>query len=81
MNLKQKAVAGAKWNSLSMVIVSSLQFIKTLILARLLSPSDFGLMGMIMVVIGFARLFSDMGISNRCQRISWTIYPLRHDRR
>jgi len=36
---------------------------------RLLSPSDFGLMGMIMVVIGFAQAFADMGISNaRMQR-------------
>ena len=32
--------------------------------ARLLTPADFGLMGIIMVVIGFAQTFSDMGISN-----------------
>ncbi len=34
------------------------------VLARLLSPADFGLMGMIMVVFGFAQAFADMGISN-----------------
>jgi len=44
--------------------VTALQFITLAVLARLLSPSDFGLMGMIMVVIGFAQLFADMGISN-----------------
>ena len=44
--------------------VTGLQFITLAVLARLLSPSDFGLMGMIMVVIGFTRLFADMGISN-----------------
>lgn len=30
-------------------------------LVRILSPSDFGLMRMIMVVIGFAQAFADMG--------------------
>lgn len=47
-----------------MGVVITLQFITLAILARLLSPLDFGLMGMILVVIGFARLFADMGISN-----------------
>jgi O-antigen/teichoic acid export membrane protein len=47
-----------------MGVVTALQFITLAVLARLLSPSDFGLMGMIMVVIGFAQLFADMGISN-----------------
>ena len=47
-----------------MGVVTTLQFVTLAVLARLLSPSDFGLMGMIMVVIGFARLFADMGISN-----------------
>lgn len=64
MGLKSQAVSGAKWNGVSMGVVTTLQFLTLAILARLLSPSDFGLMGMIMVVIGFAQLFSDMGISN-----------------
>jgi len=44
--------------------VTGLQFVTLAVLARLLSPSDFGLMGMIMVVIGLAQAFADMGISN-----------------
>jgi len=47
-----------------MGVVTTLQFVTLAVLARLLSPSDFGLMGMVMVVIGFGRLFADMGISN-----------------
>lgn len=47
-----------------MGVVTILRFITLAILARLLSPSDFGLMGMIMVVIGFAQAFADMGLSN-----------------
>lgn len=64
MSLKSQAVSGVKWSGLSTGIVTTLHFITLAILARLLSPSDFGLMGMIMVVIGFARVFADMGISN-----------------
>jgi O-antigen/teichoic acid export membrane protein len=64
MNLKQRAVAGVKWSGISMGAVTALQFVTLAVLARLLSPADFGLMGMIMVVIGFALAFADMGISN-----------------
>ena len=64
MNLKQHAVSGVKWSGVSMGVVTALQFVTLAVLARLLSPSDFGLMGMIMVVIGFAQAFADMGLSN-----------------
>jgi len=62
--LKTQAISGVKWSGVSMGAVTALQFITLAILARLLSPSDFGLMGMIMVIIGFAQAFADMGLSN-----------------
>jgi lipopolysaccharide exporter len=34
------------------------------LLARLLSPSDFGMVAIVMVVLGFAQTYLDMGISN-----------------
>ena len=40
-----------------------MQWVTIIILARLLSPSDFGLIGMVMVVIGFVGLFKDLGTS------------------
>jgi len=46
-----------------MGVVTTLQLVRLAVLARLLSPTDFGLMGMILVVLGFARAFADMGIS------------------
>jgi len=63
-SLRKQAVSGVKWSGISMGAVTALQFVTLAIMARLLSPSDFGLMGMIMVVIGFAQSFADMGISN-----------------
>ena len=63
-HLKTQAVSGVKWSGVSMGVVTTLRFITLAILARLLFPADFGLMGMIMVVIGFAQAFADMGLSN-----------------
>lgn len=64
MNLKQKAIRGVKWTTVSTTLVTILQLIQLAILARFLEPSDFGLMALVMVVIGFSQAFLDMGISN-----------------
>jgi len=64
MSLKQSAISGVKWTSYSTVITALLQVLQVAILARFLSASDFGLMAIVMVVIGFAQAFLDMGISN-----------------
>ena len=64
MNLKQKTASGLKWSTLSTVIVNILSIGKLAIIARILEPSDFGLMAIAMVVIGFSKVFIDVGISN-----------------
>ena len=64
MSLKQKAITGLKWTSISTVIVTILQLAQLAILARFLDPSAFGLMALVMIVIGFSQAFLDMGISN-----------------
>ena len=37
-------------------------FVVSIFLARLLEPSDFGLVAMVMVIIGIAGIFSDVGL-------------------
>ncbi len=64
MNLKKKAVGGIKWTFLSSIINVLLQMVQLIILAKYLSPSDFGLMAVVTVLTGFSQLFIDMGISN-----------------
>ena len=64
MTLKKQAVGGAKWTTVSMLIVTVLQFTQLSVLARFLDPADFGLMAIMVVVIGFSQVFQDMGISN-----------------
>ena len=61
-DLKQKAVVGG------IAVVSAqggkffLQMATMVVLARLLSPKDFGLQGMVLVVTGFLALFRDAGL-------------------
>lgn len=61
MYLKDQAVLGIEWTAGAKVAKLTLQFIISVILARLLTPKDFGLIGMIVVFTGFANLFSEMG--------------------
>jgi O-antigen/teichoic acid export membrane protein len=64
MQLRKQAFSGIKWTTLSSSVTTALSIIQLAYLGRVLLPADFGLMAMIMVVIGFAQAFADMGISN-----------------
>jgi O-antigen/teichoic acid export membrane protein len=61
--LKQKAINGVKWTTLSSAVNALLQLLQLMILARFLSVHDFGLMAILMVVIGFSQIFVDFGLS------------------
>lgn len=64
MSLRQKVISGVKWNSVHVVAGQILNFGTTMVLARILTPADFGLLGMIMIVINFGFNFSSLGMSN-----------------
>jgi O-antigen/teichoic acid export membrane protein len=55
------AARGIRWSSLSQFGRQLMQLVTTAILARLLTPADFGLIGMATLVIGFVSLFKDLG--------------------
>ena len=63
MSLKKQSYSAVRWTTLSMVGKSGLQFLQVIILARLLAPSDFGLIAIVIAVISLAQIFSDMGVS------------------
>jgi len=64
MTLKQQSIDGVKSTATSHTVVSLLTFTQLLVLTRLLTPSDFGLMGMVNVILGLCSLFGDAGISS-----------------
>jgi len=61
MSLKQQTLTGLEWNAGANIAKQILQFVISVILIRLLTPEDFGLIGMIIVFTGFAGLFGDLG--------------------
>ncbi|MEX0801341.1 MAG: MOP flippase family protein [Dehalococcoidia bacterium] len=62
-NLKQQTVAGVIWSAGARIVYQALQFVVTVVLARLLVPEDFGLIAMIAVFTGFASIFVDFGLA------------------
>lgn len=60
-SLYQKTVVGVGWAAVTQASRQALQFAISVILARLLTPTDFGLVGMVTVFTGFASLFSELG--------------------
>lgn len=64
MSLKSKTIQGAKWSALSTVLVVGLGLLQMTVLARIISPSEFGLLSIAMVVIALADTLTDFGISN-----------------
>lgn len=64
INLKQKTISGIAWNTIGKISNQILQFILSVILMRLLLPSDYGLLAMAMVLIGFASIFNEFGFSS-----------------
>ena len=60
--LKKKAARGVLWNMIEQFAVQGIKFILGIILARLLNPSDFGLIGMIIVFFDLANVFVESGL-------------------
>lgn len=63
-SLKEKAISGIAWNGIERLGSSLFLFISNIILARLLSPNDFGCIGMLMVFIGLSDAIVDGGFGS-----------------
>jgi teichuronic acid exporter len=62
-SLKSKAINGVLWSIIENFINKGLLFVVGVILARLLSPTDFGLIGMITIIIAVSQSLVDAGFS------------------
>lgn len=60
--IKVKAIKSLKWTALSEIAQRAIPSIIMLVLARLLTPDDFGVVGVAMIAIGFAQIFQDFGL-------------------
>lgn len=63
MSLAQRSFSAARWTLSSNMIRAGLQFAQLAVLTRFLTPQDYGLMALVTVVISYAALFNDLGLS------------------
>lgn len=67
-SLKNSAVSGAKWNVIANGGKYFITFFLSIILARLLEPAEFGLIGMLSIFIAIATVFVDSGLNTALVR-------------
>ena len=62
-SLKQKTIKGILWSILERFSVQGIQFVVMIIMARMLTPNDYGLVGMLAVFIAVSQSLVDSGFS------------------
>lgn len=68
--LKKKTLQGLLFLGIGRGAGKVISFAVTLILARLLSPQDYGLMALVMVVVGFLQFFNEVGLGSAIRQRS-----------
>lgn len=63
-DLKNKTVKGVSWSFAEQFLTRGFNLVIGIILARLLSPTDFGLVGMLGIFIAISQLFIDGGLAS-----------------
>lgn len=64
MTLRQQVLHGVSWNFASRLSSQFFQVAFSVVLARMLSPREFGVVGMLLVFTGFAQALADGGLSS-----------------
>lgn len=67
--LKTKAAKGFLWSGIERILTQGVTFVLGLIVARLLTPDDYGLVAMITVFIAVTNIFVDCGFSSALIRL------------
>ena len=60
-NLKEKAAKGLVWKFVEQGGTQLIQFVSGIYIARILSPEDYGLVGMMAIFLGISQFFIDSG--------------------
>ena len=63
-SLASQSIKGFIWSAVERFSLQGVQFVIGIVLARLLSPSDFGMIGMLTIFLSISQIFVDCGFSN-----------------
>lgn len=62
MDIKKEGGKAVKWSLLDKLLKRGVQFVLSIFLARLLAPSDFGVIAMAAIFVGWGEVFRDFGL-------------------
>lgn len=62
-SLKTKTIKGTIWSSIERFSVQAIQFVVMIFMARVLTPSDYGIVGMVTIFIAVSQTLIDSGFS------------------
>ncbi len=60
---KKSSISGVKWTGFAEILIRLFQFAVTIVLARLLTPTEFGQIALALVIIKLIQVFIDFGIA------------------
>jgi O-antigen/teichoic acid export membrane protein len=60
----QRTIRGANWNMLRVLLQTVVSLGSTVVVARILTPEDFGLLATAMIFVGFAEIISNVGMGS-----------------
>lgn len=63
MGYAKVAIKGFSWLTLFRVITRAISFGKTIVLARFINPSQFGVFGIVMLVLSFVEVITETGVN------------------
>ena len=63
-SIKKKTIHGVLWSSIERFSVQGIQLVIGIIMARILTPDEYGLIGMLAIFMAISQSFIDSGFSN-----------------
>lgn len=66
--IKKQTLSGVKWTAIERFSIQGVQFILGIVIARFLTPADYGLIGMISIFFAISQTLIDSGISTALVR-------------
>lgn len=63
-SIKEQTLSGIKWNALGQFSTYAIHFVLGIVIARLLDPADYGVIGMLTIFMAIAQSFVNSGFGN-----------------
>ena len=63
-NIRKQTLLGIAWSAIERFSLQGVQFLVTLVMARFLLPSDYGMIGMLTIFLQLSQILIDSGFAN-----------------